>query len=164
MNGDTCLTDPVIVCIDIWYNSGEGSLCLTVIVALFTNCALLCVCVFACALPNRFLDDVPELTTAVIGSCCNIATSRTNIKCRRYFPLPQQDQSHRIRSHVVNTQFSLLAFAFEPISHLIFSSACWISPNSIMFRCMTSVISLLYCYLPCCIPVLLSFIMFLYNI
>ena len=163
MNCDTCLTLRVIVCIDIWYNSGEGSLGLTVIVVLFINCAPLCVCVFACALPNMFRDDVPELTTAVIGSCCNSATSRTTIKCRGDFPLPQQDQSHRIRSQVVNTQFSLLASVFEPISHLIFSSACCISPNSIMFRCMNSVISFLCCYLPCCIP-LLPFMMFLCSI
>jgi len=143
MNGDTCLTLHVTVCIHIWYTPGEGSLGVTVIVVLFINCTplvCLCVCVFACALPNGFLDVVPELNTEVIGCCCNTGTGRKAIKCRRDSPLPQHDQSQRIRSQVVNTQFSLLASAFEPINHCIFSSVCCISPNSIMFRCMTTVI------------------------
>jgi hypothetical protein len=45
MNGGTCVTLHVIVCIDIWYNPGQGSLGLTVIVVLFINCTPLCVCV-----------------------------------------------------------------------------------------------------------------------
>jgi hypothetical protein len=97
------LTLHVIVCIDIWYTPVQGSLGLTVIVVLFINWTPLCVCVFVCALPNRFRVDVPELHTADIRSCCNTATGRRTIKCRRNFPLPQHDPSHRIRSQVVNT-------------------------------------------------------------
>ena len=144
MNGGSCLTLHVIVCIDIWYTPGEGNLGLTVIVVLFINCIPLCVCVFVClCAPSQpgslmtFLNLIHQLSgAAVILLPAGRLPSADGI-----FSLPQHDQSHRIRSQVVNTQFSLPASAFEPINHLIFSSVCCISPNSVMFRCMTSVIS-----------------------
>lgn len=117
------------------------------IVVPFTNWTPLCVCLFVCVLPNRFLGDVPELNTAVIRDCCITATGRTTIKCQRDYNLPHRDQIHRIRPQVTNTQFSLLVSALEPINHLIFSSVCGISPNSIVLKCLTSVI---YFYIVIC--------------